>query len=254
MKNSNNTILERFIKMKINLNNSINNNGISITTCTNKIYSFNDILNNFNRQNYKEKELVVIINNNKIDHFIWRDKVSQYNNIQIFKLDENVSLGKCLNFAIQKCKYTTIARFDDDDYYGPKYLSDSIKCFDNNNTKLIGKHTVYVYFTKEKILAIKDIDNENQFIYFLNGATMIFKKDIFQKVRFRDVSVNEDTLFCKDCMKKRITPYSGNKNHFVYLRRPNANSHTWKISNQSLINLYCKIIGNVDDFKPYIDI
>ena len=249
-----NTSIDEFIRRKFRLNTTNSNKGVSIITCTNVIESLNNILANFNRQEYLEKELIIIINNNEIDLDNWKNRTKENNNIRIFKLDQDITLGKCLNFGVKEAKYSIIAKFDDDDYYGPKYLSDSIKCFDNNNTKLIGKHTVYVYFTKEKILAIKDIDNENQFIYFLNGATMIFKKDIFQKVRFRDVSVNEDTLFCKDCMKKRITPYSGNKNHFVYLRRPNANSHTWKISNQSLINLYCKIIGNVDDFKPYIDI
>lgn len=245
---------EKYIKMRINRNHLIDNNGISIITCTNKLDSLNVIINNFNRQIYSPKELIIIINNNKIALSAWKNKVQLNNNIKIFKLDENISLGKCLNFAIERCKYPTIARFDDDDYYGPKYLSNSIKYFDIANTKLIGKQTIYVYFTKEKILAIKDINHEEQFVYFLNGATMLLKKEIFKEVRFRDISINEDVLFCKDCIKKGLKPYSGNKNDFVYIRQPNVNSHTWKISNTNLLNLYCKEIGIIDDFKTYVDI
>lgn len=254
MKNPYKTLLEEFVKKKINNSTSVENKGISIITCTNKLYSFDQILDNFNRQDFIEKELIIIINNNKINEINWKNKISKYANIRIFRLEENISLGNCLNFAVQKSIYPIVARFDDDDYYGPKYLSDSIKSFDNANTKLIGKHTIYVYFTKEKNLAIKDQGHENQFLYFLNGATMLFKKEIFKKIRFRNISVNEDVFFCKDCVKSGIMPYSGNKYHFVYLRHPSTNNHTWKISNKHLMKLYCNLVGNVDDFKPYINI
>lgn len=254
MKNPYKTLLEEFVKKKINNSTSAENKGISIITCTNKLYSFDQILDNFNRQDFIEKELIIIINNNNINEISWKNKISKYNNIRIFRLDENISLGSCLNFAVQKSIYPIVARFDDDDYYGPKYLCDSIKSFDNANTKLIGKHTIYVYFTKEKNLAIKDQGHENQFLYFLNGATMLFKKEIFKKIRFRNISVNEDVFFCKDCVKNGIIPYSGNRYHFVYLRHPSTNNHTWKISNEQLMKRYCSLIGNVDDFKPYINI
>lgn len=254
MKNPYKRLLEEFIKEKISNSTSVENKGISIITCTNKLYSFDNILDNFNRQIFKEKELIIIINNNRINDINWKNKISEYVNIRIFRLDENISLGNCLNFAVQKSIYPIIARFDDDDYYGSKYLSDSIKSFDNRNTKLVGKHTIYVYFIKEKVLALKDIGHENQLLYFLNGATMVFKKEIFKNVQFRDISVNEDVFFCKDCVKNGIMPYSGNKYHFVYLRHPSTNNHTWKISNEQLMKRYCSFVGNVDDFKPYIDI
>ncbi len=77
--------------------------------------------------------------------------VSKYENIKIYKLSENISLGRCLNFGVNKAKFNIIAKFDDDDYYGPKYLSDSLKAFDETDAKLIGKGgATFVYLVGKK--------------------------------------------------------------------------------------------------------
>lgn len=40
--------------------------GVSIITCTNRQNYLNNLLQNFNRQRYAQKELIIIINNNAI--------------------------------------------------------------------------------------------------------------------------------------------------------------------------------------------
>ncbi len=63
---------------------------------------------------------------------------------------KKISLGKCLNFAVDKSKYDIIAKFDDDDYYGPKYISDTIKAFESTDAKVVGKTTNFIYFVEKK--------------------------------------------------------------------------------------------------------
>lgn len=254
MKTSVNKSIQNLISKKVKQYKLIMKTGISIITCTNKSYSLNNILNNFNRQDYEKKELIIVINKNSIDENQWKEKIAKYNNIKILKLDEKISLGECLNFGVSSSKYDIIAKFDDDDYYGPKYLLDSVKYFYHTNASLIGKNTIFVYFIKNKTLAIKDQGLENQYVYFLNGATLMFKKEIFNKVSFRNVSVSEDVFFCNDCISNGIKLYSGNKYHFAYLRYPSKENHTWKIDNENLMNLYCSHIKQVDDFKEYVNI
>ncbi|NMB07543.1 MAG: glycosyltransferase family 2 protein [Tissierellia bacterium] len=254
MKSAVNKSIDSFLKKKGIKSNSKTNYKVSIITPTNEFHSLPNILENFQRQDLKEKELIIIINNNEIDEYKWKNSVSKYENIQVFKLDENISLGECLNFGIEKAKYDIIARFDADDYYGPKYLLDSIKAFEYSDALLIGKATIFVYFVQNKILAIKDSGLENQYVYFVNGSTMIFKKELFEKVKFRNISCSEDLYFCKDCIENNIKIYSLNKYHIVYIRQSNLDKHTWKLKNEDLFRLYCHPIGKVDDFIPYIDI
>ena len=141
-----NTSLNEFIKNKFNIDIITSDKGVSIITCTNQENSLNNILKNFQRQNYPKKELIIIINNNeKISLKDWKEKIQDIENIRIYKIPEKISLGKCLNFGVEKSKYGIIAKFDDDDYYGPKYLSEIIKNFHISNADIVGNTFTIAY-------------------------------------------------------------------------------------------------------------
>jgi cellulose synthase/poly-beta-1,6-N-acetylglucosamine synthase-like glycosyltransferase len=260
MKKSYNKYVEDYMKKRVKQSKIISNRDTSIITCTNLPYSLNNIIENFIRQDYEKKELIIIINNNKIDEKEWKEKASKYENMRVFKLDENISLGKCLNFGVNKAKYGIIAKFDDDDYYGPKYLSDSIKYFNNIGAKVVGKGTTLVYLVENKILTIRNPGQENKYTKFVNGSTLVFKKEIFNKVRFRDLNVTEDVYFCSDCLKVGIKIYSSNKYHHIYFRHPFKENHTWKIKDKEFLNSYCnthvlkKHLNSIDDVRQFADI
>ncbi len=76
--NTINTSLEEFLNKKIARSNvSLDNKTrISVITCTNRDYSLNNILDNFLRQDFIEKEIIIIINNNKID-LKWENTTSK---------------------------------------------------------------------------------------------------------------------------------------------------------------------------------
>ena len=253
MQGSCNQYVYELIKGKMKKGNAKSSNGVSIITCTNKPHSLNNILINYNRQDHKEKELIIIINNNKINLEQWLYKAKKYRKVRVFKLNEKTSLGKCLNFAVDKSKYNIIAKFDDDDYYGSKYLSDTIKSFDDTDAKVIGKTTNFIYFVAKETLAIRSPGQENKFVKFANGSTLVFKKEIFDKIKFRNMSLAEDDYFCRDCVKNNIKIYSTNKYYHVYFRHPSKENHTWKIDDDEFIKRSCKIIGEIEDYISYAD-
>ena len=224
--------------------------GVSVICCTNKKNNLNNILNNFISQIYDKKELIVILNYNNPDIDNWKDKISSYENIQVHALDSKYSLGNCLNYAVFQSKYPIIAKFDDDDYYGPNYLKDMIKPFYFTNAKIIGKITTYVYFAKEKILAIRNINRDNIYTSRVEGPTLVFKKEVFEKVQFQDKTLGEDIAFCNDCINSGFTIFSTNKDNFVYIRN-DENTHTWKINN-SIFLKECKKVCETDDFRKHI--
>ena len=230
--------------LKVNINRKIyippkiydnihSNLGISVICCTNKGYMINNILENFLSQDYIKKELIIILNYDRQNLDSLNKKIISFDNIKIYNLNSKYSLGKCLNYAVDKSTYPIIAKFDDDDYYAPKYLSDSIKAFYYTDASLVGKSTIYVYFKKHKILAIKNINRDCRFVNRVAGSTLMFKKSIFEKISFQDKNLGEDIGFCNDCIENGFKIYSTNKNHFVYIRNI-ENKHTWKINNSYL--------------------
>lgn len=250
-KNSYKDYIYNFIKKRLEEKKLKSLGGVSIITCTNKADTLDNILANFIRQDYWKKELIIIINKDSIDLERWSNIIKEHEGVKIFKLSEKISLGKCLNFAVDKCQYHIIAKFDDDDYYGPKYISSTVKYFESTNAKVLGKAANFVYFVEKDLLAIRTPNQENRYVRFANGSTLVFKKEIFDKVKFRNMSLAEDVYFCQDCIKNNILIYSTDKYHHVYFRHPLKKNHTWKITDDEFMDKYCKVIGKVEDYISY---
>ncbi len=225
--------------------------GISIITCTNKENKCDNILNNFIRQNHQNKELIIILNNNNLKIDKWKYKLCKFNNINIYQLDQKITLGECINFAINKSNYPIIAKFDDDDYYGPEYLSDSLKILKYTEASIVGKSSTYVYFEKDKLLALKNNNRDNRYVFRVEGATLMFKKEIFDYIKFKSKNLGEDLEFCKSATREGLKIFSSNIHHYLYIRNIN-NNHSWNVSNAYLLK-NCKIICKGKDLKYILE-
>lgn len=212
-----------------------------------------NVFQNYENQVWKEKELIIILNQDDIDISTWKIRANFSQNVSVYQLQEERTLGECLNFGIEKAKYDFIAKFDDDDYYAPNYLAQSMKFFNRTDADLVGKRTVYMYFEDEKILAIHKPGRENKYVkQGLKGATLIFKKEVSKKVVFPKLNLGEDTLFIRQCVKKGFKVFSVDRNNYVCLRTSKKNHHTWDTNNGILLRK-SSIVCKTDDYKPFVN-
>ena len=179
----------------------------------------------------------------------WIKKAKKYRNVQIYQLHEKAALGDCLNFGIMKSNYDIIAKFDDDDYYGPDYIKSSMDAFKNKDISIIGKSSLYIYF-KNKQALIHVSGNENAVTDTVAGATLMFRKEVFHQVQFEKVNRAEDYFFIEECKKKGFTVYSTDRYDFAVIRN-DAENHTWKIADNELIE-WGETITYTDDYKPLV--
>lgn len=221
---------------------------ISIITVTNRSYCINNLIENFLRQNIKYKELIIIINNNTISPNSYNAFISSYDNIQLYKLDENITLGSCLNFAINKCKFPIIAKFDDDDYYGPFYLNEVLDTFNKEDCHIVGKNKTFVYFEDNKKLMIKKIGIENSRVGTVLGHTLSFKKDLTDEISFRDLNIGEDRFFCNDALKKGYKIYSTSVYNHIVFKHKDISYHTFKYDLDMLMKI-CSSVKNDVNFE-----
>src|SRR4051812_2535789 len=96
------------------------------------------VFRNFEQQNYQEKELIIILNKNSMNIDSWKKRAEQSTNVRVYQIHEDTTLGDCLNFGVTLSKYDCIAKFDDDDYYGPKYISSMMEDFETHEADIIG--------------------------------------------------------------------------------------------------------------------
>lgn len=247
---------------KINIKNFENpfsqKEKISVICSTNRINSYSIILENYNRQNYNNKELIIVFNldmNYNIQNIINNNKNS---NIIIKQIDEKETLGYCLNEAIKLSNGNIISKFDDDDYYGENYLIDMNYSMIISNADLVGKcaHMVYALETQELWIKFYKINYEN-YTYqakkwnYICGASLFFKKSLYEKCKFKESNTGEDSNFIEEVKNNNFTIYASDFLNYCTIRDI-PEKHSWQCEldkyfgkNSIMINKYDKIPINL---------
>ena len=230
--------------------------GFSVITSLCRTYCLERLMSNFNRQKFEKKELIIIINNDDIDVEIFDDYIKKQSNIKVYKLPQEVNLGMCLNYAVSKSSYELVAKFDDDDFYSPYYLDEMYKAFEDNNCDVVGKARFFYYIDginkfieHPRYAQHQSMHKENDYVKWLAGATLCIKKSVFEQVQFADINSCIDNEFMKECVEKNIKAYATSKFNFMAYRNIDKDNHTWKISDEELLER-CKLIEDnisIDD-------
>ncbi len=233
---------------------SKNRLGVSIITSTMRPHFIRNVFRNYSHQNWRNKELIIIFNKNKISINKYKKMAKKYRNVSVYQFPEYISLGECLNFAVNNAKHDYIAKFDDDDYYSPNYIPEAMHTFKKFNADLVGKESIFIYLSGRKILLHRSV-NVKPFkrCYSIAGATIMFRKEVFKRVKFPRISLGEDQRFIIASLKKSYKMYTSSSSNFVAIRRKNINSHSWKVHNKELLSgKDTKIVARTKSFKKYV--
>jgi len=230
---------------------SITQQGVSIISCTNRKSFIKNLLRNYSRQRHSKKELIIIINNDSIPLAPYRSLAKGLRNVHVYRVPQHHSLGACLNYAVKKAKYSYIAKFDDDDYYAPYYLTDSLLTFHKTNADVIGKRAHYMYLRGSKSLILRFSEDEHRPVKVIPGATLVIKRKVLRNVHFPNRSVGEDDQFCIRSRRKGYKVYSAGRHNFLAIRRKNSARHTWVISDRELISASQRI-RSVRNYKKFV--
>ncbi|MEW9701232.1 glycosyltransferase family 2 protein [Paenibacillus sp. SI8] len=222
--------------------------GVSIIISTNRPQFFANILANYKSQLYKLKELIIVLNKDSMDLSKYRKIVRGHRQVSVFKLPEKVSLGMCLNFAASKTKYPVITKFDDDDYYSPHYLVEQMRALLRSGADVIGKRAYMSYLESRKLLILRFPTKRNKFVGLVAGGTILFKRRVFNHVRFPNTSLGEDVAFLSRCRAKGYKIYAPSPYNYVQIRRKNKQSHTWTAGDDYLLK-GSLILARTDKFR-----
>jgi glycosyltransferase involved in cell wall biosynthesis len=222
--------------------------GVSIITCTNRPKFISNVLANYKRQRYPIKELIIILNKSGMKSSKYRKKAKDHKHVSVYRRKEKVSLGACLNYAIKRTKYPYIAKFDDDDYYSKYYLTEQMKALRRSKAHVVGKRAYLAYIKSKKLLVLHSPEKQHKFVTWVTGGTILFKRRVFNKVRFPKISLNEDVIFAKRCRKNHFKVYSSSPYNYVMIRRKNKKGHTWKASDDHLLSR-SQIVAKTRNFR-----
>lgn len=132
------------------------------------------------------------------------------------------SLGFCLNLTMAATDARFVAKFDDDDRYGPHYLADALRAHSYAGAGIVGKHTVYARLDESDETIMRFPGHEFTYTSTLAGPTLVIDRQRTGGLWFRDVSVGEDRGIVTDCNRRGIPTFAADRFNFLYRRTPNS--------------------------------
>lgn len=154
-------------------------------------------LERFRADRYPHKELVVVMHGRDASLDDARALILPGEPISIFQLGKEISLGGCLNFAASQSDAEYWAKFDDDDIYGPNYLTDIMLYRRGIDFPVGGKSAAFIYAEgDDEIRWDSRYANQRSWQYrragrgeriHIAGGTLVGKREVLEEVPFSDV-------------------------------------------------------------------
>ncbi len=158
---------------------------------------FRDSVNSLLKQTYMPAEIIVVVDGEvKSEVNLELIKFSQNKLINIVRLPQNKGLANALNVGISKasCKY--IARMDSDDICSVDRFQKQYEHLLNNNLDIVGGQIIEFGENVNDVISERKVPLEhNEIVKFLktrspfSHPTIIFKKEVFDKIEGYDVKV-----------------------------------------------------------------
>jgi Glycosyltransferases, probably involved in cell wall biogenesis len=225
---------------------------VSIICCTMRNQYMDNIFNNYARQKYDKKEMIIVLNRDDMNINQWKAKAKEYPNVFVYRIREKYHLGKCLNYGIRKAKYDILAKFDDDDYYAAPYLKESLNALKRKRASVVGKYTSFLYFEGKKALMLYRKGGEKKYRRKVKGGTLVFRRSVWDHIKFDEKRKNGcDVQFLRECRNKRYRVYSVSKHNYVCVRRNDLRTHTQKTDTKKYMSR-CKLIRHTNNYIPII--
>lgn len=204
---------------------------VTLVCVTNRPHELAKVVENVRRQRYRNTRLVVVPDCRAFDE---RALAVLYtlDNVDVLKGYEDAPLGTCLNAAIEFAGTRYIAKIDDDDYYGPDYVSHMLYSLQASDAGVVGKHSCYGYLRQSNQTVLRFPGHEWEYTTNLAGGTLLFDLARIGDVRFPDVCLGEDVGFLEALERRGELLFATDR--FNYLQH-RTGTNTWRLTDESYL-------------------
>ena len=173
-------------------------------------------------------------------------KTHAVEHVTLLSAGTDKSLGECLNQCVSAASGDVHTKMDDDDFYGPEYLSDQLHALDYSGADVVGKQAHYMYLEASNATLLRFPEWEHRYTRTVMGPTIMASADTFRGTPFAALGSGEDSRFLKDAVANGLTVYSSDR--FNYCQQRAGSGHTWKVSDAELLSSgSLKFFGNYRD-------
>lgn len=138
------------------------------------------------------------------------------------------TLGEVLNRAASVASGDFIAKWDDDDYYGPDHLADLEMAAHYSGADLVGCHNHFTYLEQIDLTVYRLGSGSEQYDSHVAGPTLMLRRDLLTSLGgFRPINRSEDTSLQTAVKAAGGRVYRMHGQGFLLYRRQKG--HTWEV-------------------------
>ena len=222
---------------------------VSVLMPTMRPENVRQCLENFTKQTYENKELILILNNAEFDLDAIRRDAGLIPNVQVLHVEGRTTLGDSLNLGVEAASGKYVAKMDDDDYYGERYLSDATLAASFADADIVGKGLYFVYFEASDTTALREAIPEHTLTSsaVTTGGTLFVQTEVTREIPFGSISLKEDTNFQRAAIQAGCRVYSADRFNFVRVRGRQLSDHSDTTPDAEFLKR-CR------DFSPGLDL
>jgi Glycosyl transferases group 1/DUF based on E. rectale Gene description (DUF3880)/Glycosyltransferase like family 2 len=202
---------------------------VAVLAPTNRPEFLDNLLTNFSRQRDVTAELVVLTNSERFDRADVDRRLAGVAGARALHLAEGMTMGECLNAGLAAIDARFVAKFDDDDQYGPHYLHDALLVHRFIDAAIVGKKTFFAYLEGSDETVLRFPGNEFAAANRVSGSTMLIDRDVFSDVHFAALNIGEDIDLCERAIDRGLVVFSADRFNYVAMRRRDPRTHSWTI-------------------------
>ncbi|MFC7644643.1 glycosyltransferase [Streptosporangium lutulentum] len=147
--------------------------------------------------------------------------------VTVFQASQKTVFGAVLNEAASRASGTFLVKVDDDDWYGPDFLSDLLLAHSYSGAEVVGTVPEFVYLASIDVTVQRQQITE-QITNFIAGGTIFAERSAFEAVGgFRPLPGTIDAQFQHAIQAAGGQIYRTHGLGYI-LRRGNAANHTWR--------------------------
>ena len=202
------------------------------------------VLTTIAHQAHPDLEIVLVLHGLDLDegHIRERARNLGIDKIEVIFADRGLTLGACMNLGVAASSGRYVAKMDDDNTYGPNYLSDLVQAFAYSEAAVVGKRTHYVHLESSNATIVRFENQEHRYVRMVQGGTLLFSRELAESIPFEDLPRRVDTTFLDNVQKGDGLIYSTDRFNFISRRGADVSAHTWGISDAQLLATQSRLV------------
>ena len=205
---------------------------VSVLVPTRRPDRLSEVVNAVAAQDYPRIELVLALHGDGFERGLIEEQLDHLAHpARAVPVEADRSLGEVLNEALAASTGELVAKFDDDDLYGPHHLWDLVLAAEYSGAALVGKVSEYVYLagvdrTVRRFVGFGEryIDPERSSVA---GPTALVSRPALEAIGgWRPMGVGEDRALAQDIAAGGGKVYRTHGSGFLLVRH--GSGHTWE--------------------------